>query len=68
MKLVRLVLLCLLVPFAAHAQHIASRFEDGYADSGGVRIHYVTVGNPKDPPVLMIHGFPDYYTSIMPRL
>ena len=63
MKLVRLVLLLLLLPFAVHAQGIASRFVDGYADSDGVRIHYVTVGNPKDSPVLMIHGFPDYWYS-----
>ena len=63
MKLVRLVLLCLMFPFAVHAQGIASRLENGYADSGGVRIHYVTLGNPRDPPVLMIHGFPDYWYS-----
>ena len=63
MKLVRLVLSCLLLPFAVHAQDIASRAENGYADSGGVRIHYATLGNPKDPPVLMIHGFPDYWYS-----
>jgi pimeloyl-ACP methyl ester carboxylesterase len=63
MKLVRLVLSCLLLPFAVHAQDIASRVENGYADSGGVRIHYATLGNPKDPPVLMIHGFPDYWYS-----
>ena len=63
MKLVRLVLLCLLFPFAVQAQDIASRVENGYADSDGVRIHYATLGNPKDPPVLMIHGFPDYWYS-----
>ena len=63
MKLLRLLLSCLLLPFAAHAQGTASGFVDGYADSGGVRIHYVTSGDPKDPPVLMIHGFPDYWYS-----
>ncbi len=62
MKLLRLALL-LLLPFAVHAQDIAARVVDGYADSGGVRIHYATLGNPKDPPVLMIHGFPDYWYS-----
>jgi pimeloyl-ACP methyl ester carboxylesterase len=63
MKLVRLVLLSLLLPLAVRAQDIASRVEDGYADSGGVRIHYATLGDPKDPPVLLIHGFPDYWYS-----
>ena len=63
MKMLRLALLLLLLPLAARAQDIASRVTDGYADSGGVRIHYVTLGNPKDPPVLMIHGFPDWWYS-----
>jgi epoxide hydrolase 4 len=63
MKLLRLALLALLLPFAAQAQDIAARVADGYADSGGVRIHYVTLGDSKDPPVLMIHGFPDYWYS-----
>jgi epoxide hydrolase 4 len=63
MKLIRLVLLLLLLPFAARAQEIASRVTPGDADSGGVRIHYVTLGDPRDPPVLMIHGFPDYWYS-----
>ena len=63
MKLLRIALLLLLLPFAVRAQDIAARVTDGFADSGGVRIHYVTLGNPKDPPVLMIHGFPDYWYS-----
>lgn len=33
--------------------------EDGYALSGDVKIHYVTMG--KGPLVVMIHGFPDYW-------
>jgi pimeloyl-ACP methyl ester carboxylesterase len=33
--------------------------QDGYADSGGVKIHYVTTG--KGPLVVMLHGFPDYW-------
>ena len=36
--------------------------EEGYADSGGVKIHYVTLG--KGPLVIMVHGFPD---SELPR-
>ena len=37
------------------------RVEHHYADSDGVRIHYVTVGH--GPLVVMIHGFPDYWYS-----
>ena len=35
--------------------------EDGYADSDGVKIHYVTAG--EGPLVVLIHGFPDYRYS-----
>ncbi len=38
--------------FGAEVKH-------GYADSGGVRIHYATLG--QGPLVVMIHGFPDYW-------
>jgi pimeloyl-ACP methyl ester carboxylesterase len=33
--------------------------EDGFADSGGVKIHYVTAG--KGPLVVLLHGFPDFW-------
>jgi epoxide hydrolase 4 len=33
--------------------------QDGFVDSGGVKIHYVTLG--KGPLVVMLHGFPDYW-------
>src|SRR5262245_14889785 len=33
--------------------------QDGYVDSDGVKIHYVTLG--KGPLVVMLHGFPDYW-------
>jgi pimeloyl-ACP methyl ester carboxylesterase len=33
--------------------------EDGFADSGGVKIHYVTRG--AGPLVVLIHGFPDFW-------
>jgi pimeloyl-ACP methyl ester carboxylesterase len=33
--------------------------EHGFAQSGDVKIHYVTAG--KGPLVVMIHGFPDYW-------
>ena len=32
--------------------------QEGYANSNGVKIHYVTLG--KGPLVVMLHGFPDY--------
>ena len=35
------------------------RVEHGYADSDGVRVHYVTIG--EGPLVLFIHGFPDQW-------
>ena len=35
--------------------------EDGFADSDGVKIHYVTAG--KGDLVVMIHGFPDFWYS-----
>ena len=38
-----------------------SRVEHGYADSNGVKIHYVTLG--EGPLVVMIHGFPDFWYS-----
>lgn len=33
--------------------------EDGFVDSGGVKIHYVTRG--KGPLMVLIHGFPDFH-------
>lgn len=33
--------------------------KEGFADSGGVKIHYVTSG--EGPLVVMLHGFPDYW-------
>ena len=35
----------------------ANLVEHHYADNGGVRIHYVTLG--EGPVVLFIHGFPN---------
>jgi epoxide hydrolase 4 len=51
------VLLLLLVwSQGARAEELG---EEGYADSGGVKIHYVTLG--KGPLLVMLHGFPDYW-------
>src|SRR6476661_9785474 len=38
---------------------IANLGEDGFADSDGVRIHYVTSG--AGPLVVLIHGIPDFW-------
>jgi pimeloyl-ACP methyl ester carboxylesterase len=35
--------------------------DEGFADSGGLKIHYHTLG--KGPLVILIHGFPDYWYS-----
>lgn len=43
----------------APARDVFDRVHDGYVDSGGVRIHYVTLG--RGPLVVMIHGFPDFW-------
>ena len=37
----------------------AAEYKDGYANSNGVKIHYVTTG--QGPLVVMIHGFPDFW-------
>ena len=68
MKL-KMLVLCLcasLFPFAAVLAadtDIEKRVEDGYADSGGVKIHYAALGDKKNPLVVMIHGFPDFWYS-----
>jgi pimeloyl-ACP methyl ester carboxylesterase len=33
--------------------------QDGYVDSNGVKIHYVTMGSGE--PCILIHGFPDFW-------
>ena len=37
--------------------------QDGMVDSGGVKIHYVSLGRPRDPLLVLIHGFPDFWYS-----
>ena len=37
--------------------------EDGFVDSDGVKIHYVSLGRKEDPLLVMIHGFPDFWYS-----
>ncbi len=36
---------------------VTARGNEGYFDSAGVRIRYVDMGNPKGPPVLLVHGY-----------
>jgi epoxide hydrolase 4 len=68
MKLTMFVL-CLgasLIPFGAvlaAGDDIENRVEHGYADSGGVKIHYAALGDKKNPLIVMIHGFPDFWYS-----
>jgi pimeloyl-ACP methyl ester carboxylesterase len=48
---------------APQASSLLPRAEDGFVDSGGVKIHYVSLGRKQDPLVVMIHGFPDFWYS-----
>src|SRR5438093_10396922 len=43
----------------AFSSDIANLGDDGFADSGGVKIHYVTKGT--GPLVVLIHGIPDFW-------
>ncbi|HEX2491815.1 MAG TPA: alpha/beta hydrolase, partial [Blastocatellia bacterium] len=66
LKMLVLCLCAVLFPFAevfAADNDIEKRVEDGYADSGGVKIHYAALGDKKNPLVVMIHGFPDFWYS-----
>jgi pimeloyl-ACP methyl ester carboxylesterase len=54
------------LPFAtviAAGSDIERRVEHGYADSNGVKIHYAALGDKKNPLIVMIHGFPDFWYS-----
>jgi pimeloyl-ACP methyl ester carboxylesterase len=57
------VLIGLSAPAAAQSaspmQDILKKSTEGFADSRGVPIHYVTMG--QGPLVIMIHGFPDFW-------
>ena len=52
----RVPLLALLGVSPVVAQDLGT---EGFADSGGVKIHYVTLGT--GPLLVLIHGFPDYW-------
>ena len=53
------MLLALLVCTTARSEDLLGRVKHGYADSGGVKIHYASLGD--GPLVVMLHGFPDYW-------
>ena len=55
----RLLLLALVCALPQAAADLESRVEHGYADSGGVKIHYAALG--RGPLIVMIHGFPDFW-------
>lgn len=55
--------LSLTLPLTIIAQDIEKKVEHGYANSGGVRIHYAALGERKNPLIVMIHGFPDCWYS-----
>jgi epoxide hydrolase 4 len=68
MNAILLVLLSAIaiLPFAAVLaadSDIETRVEHGYADSNGVKIHYAALGDKKNPLIVMIHGFPDFWYS-----
>jgi pimeloyl-ACP methyl ester carboxylesterase len=44
---------------SAQSADIEARVTHGYADSGGVRIHYAELG--QGPLIVMLHGFPDFW-------
>ncbi len=56
-----IMLLPVAMPAGAAADDLDKRVEHGYADSGGVKIHYASLG--KGPLMLFIHGFPDFWYS-----
>jgi len=37
--------------------------DEGFVDSGDIKIHYVSLGKREDPLLIMIHGFPDFWYS-----
>jgi epoxide hydrolase 4 len=50
-------------PATASSRDVWDRVRHGFADSGGVRIHYAEMGRRSGPLIVMIHGFPDFWYS-----
>lgn len=55
----RLLLISLTASLALPGVACADEMSEGFINSDGVKIHYVTQG--KGPLVVMLHGFPDYW-------
>jgi pimeloyl-ACP methyl ester carboxylesterase len=56
----------LLLLGAAVSSDLFDRVEHGYADNGGVKIHYASLG--QGPLVVMIHGFPDFWYTFRDQM
>ena len=48
---------------AAPASSLLPGAEEGFVDSGDIKIHYVSLGKKEDPLLVMVHGFPDFWYS-----
>jgi len=55
----RMLWILLMLAGAAWAADLEDRVKHSYADSNGVKIHYVSLG--QGPLIVMIHGFPDFW-------
>src|SRR5205814_4225340 len=55
------LLVILMLSSTTLAADIDASIEHGYADSNGVKIHYAALGDKKNPLIVMIHGFPDFW-------
>jgi pimeloyl-ACP methyl ester carboxylesterase len=53
--------LAISISFAVNVWAAEDLGQEGYANSAGVKIHYVTSG--EGPLIVLIHGFPDYWYS-----
>jgi pimeloyl-ACP methyl ester carboxylesterase len=58
------VLLLLLA--AVMSSDVFERVEHGYADNGGVKIHYASLG--QGPLLVMVHGFPDFWYTFRDQM
>jgi pimeloyl-ACP methyl ester carboxylesterase len=58
-RILSLALVLVLAPTHGDAADVFGLVRDHYADSGGVRIHYVTRG--RGTLVVFLHGFPDFW-------
>jgi len=54
-----IVVLILVLVYGVSGLHAHEFGTEGFVDSDGVKLHYVTAG--EGPLVVMIHGFPDYW-------